>query len=470
LDTQQPKALWRRIQLSAPDSAIELQLPVTELTFATIGSRIFKLPSFDAQLQFHRQYNIHSATFARFGLFVGLLLYLLFYLWDRLVDYERSADTLIVRIVISAAFLTISMLPLSLIARYLQTLMLFAVTIAGFGVVYIISIERDGLNSGLSGVMLVLMFNFGFFRLLFIPSLIAGCLIIFAYEIASVLIATDSNRILANNFFLASALISGACITYLLERLFRAQFIVDQELQRERDALARQVQTDSRHLEWLRRLAVFLRHEVRHPIAQINSSIELIEMKSGRSDALRSHIENASLSARHVWNLLDRASRATDMEAFVRRSHPYPIELSPLVAQVTSGFRETQSGIRFQFDAHASPRICADPTLISEAVSNLISNAASFALEDSTVLVSTQADGGRSIIRVQNKGPLLDTDNDDALFGAFTSTRADPTSEHHGLGLYLVRLVAEHYGGTATIRNLDDHSGVEATVSLPQLS
>jgi HAMP domain-containing protein len=34
---------------------------------------------------------------------------------------------------------------------------------------------------------------------------------------------------------------------------------------------------DARYLEWLRRLAEFLRHEVRHPIAQIHSSLELIQ-------------------------------------------------------------------------------------------------------------------------------------------------------------------------------------------------
>jgi uncharacterized membrane protein YebE (DUF533 family) len=64
--------------------------------------------------------------------------------------------------------------------------------------------------------------------------------------------------------------------------------------------LARQHQADIRYLHWLRQLAEFLRHEVRQPVAQINSSIELIQLQTSDADALQPYIASASLGAQHV--------------------------------------------------------------------------------------------------------------------------------------------------------------------------
>jgi hypothetical protein len=81
-------------------------------------------------------------------------------------------------------------------------------------------------------------------------------------------------------------LISEASVTYLLERLFRSQFLAEKELTNEREALTRQHQVDNRYLDWLRQLASFLRHEVRQPIAQINSNIELIKLLHRRDERI----------------------------------------------------------------------------------------------------------------------------------------------------------------------------------------
>jgi hypothetical protein len=49
-------------------------------------------------------------------------------------------------------------------AKHLQLLMAVSTMIAGVGVVMRIAIVQDGLSVGVGGVILVLMFNFGFFR------------------------------------------------------------------------------------------------------------------------------------------------------------------------------------------------------------------------------------------------------------------------------------------------------------------
>ena len=239
------------------------------------------------------------------------------------------------------------------------------------------------------------------------------------------------------------------------------------ELNREREALAKQHQADARYISWLRQLAGFLRHEVRQPVAQINSSVELIHLTS-HDDQLKPYIASASQGVRHVWNLIERASRATDAEAFVRQGQAQPIDLPRLLGELIGSYRQSHSGIDFRLllPDKEPLYVSADPTLLKEAVSNLLANAASFADEESIIQVVLERDGVHAVIKVRNKGPIIQYDTE-MLFGPFASTRSGPSSEHQGLGLYLVRLVAEHHGGKAIISNLDDGSGVEASIFLP---
>jgi signal transduction histidine kinase len=230
--------------------------------------------------------------------------------------------------------------------------------------------------------------------------------------------------------------------------------------------LERQHQIDRRHLNWLQQLASFLRHEVRQPVAQINSSIELIHLTSGREQQFQPYISAASQGARDVWNLVDRASRATDAQAFVRQSQPQSIDLLQLLEELVRGYQQTYSGVQLRLVGSTPVRINADPSLLKEAIGNLLVNAASFAGEQSTVEIILEQKDATAIIKVRNEGPLLASDPE-VLFGPFASTRSGPSSEHQGLGLYLVRLIAEHHGGTAAISNMDDKSGVEASICLP---
>jgi signal transduction histidine kinase len=198
------------------------------------------------------------------------------------------------------------------------------------------------------------------------------------------------------------------------------------ELNSEREALARQHQADARYISWLRQLAGFLRHEVRQPVAQINSSVELIHLTS-HDDQLKPYIASASQGVRHVWNLIERASRATDAEAFVRQGQARPIDLPRLLRELIGSYQQTHSGIDFRLQLPDKEPLCvsADPTLLKEAVSNLLANAVSFADEESIIQVVLERDGVHAVIKVRNKGPIIQYDTE-MLFGPFASTRSGP--------------------------------------------
>jgi signal transduction histidine kinase len=312
-------------------------------------------------------------------------------------------------------------------------------------------------------IAMVTTYAFFFAGLFFRYGFAASAFVNAIYSVAIWTIDVSIAMAIAVDFSMIMMFLLFAMAAYQKELISRQLFVSET---REREALARQNQSDTRYLLWLRQLAKFLRHEVRQPVAQINSSIEIVQLRCRHDDRLTPYLASASLGAQQVWNLIERASQATDAEAFVRQGQPQLTDLALLLAEQLNAFRQSNCGIDFRLKSPSVVRVCVDPILIKEAVGNMLGNAASFADEGSTVEVALTVDSAHAAVQVSNKGPTIEGDIE-TLFGPFASTRAGPSSEHQGLGLYLVRLIAEHHGGRAAIANLADGSGVQVEIQLP---
>jgi signal transduction histidine kinase len=88
---------------------------------------------------------------------------------------------------------------------------------------------------------------------------------------------------------------------------------------------------------------------------------------------------------------------------------------------------------------------------------------------DDPIEVSLERSGNAAILRVSNTGPLLPAEMGERLFESMVSVRAErATNEPHlGMGLYIVRQVAEFHGGTAKANDRADGSGVVFELKFP---
>jgi adenylate cyclase len=199
--------------------------------------RRFPLRSFPEALEpdFQAYYIERSLPFVRVAGLLAAALYIAFLFWDLVLDSDVLAFSLVIRTAV--AMFVVVLLACTFLPWFKERIQLTvgtAAVVSGIGVVSIIAHIGNGLMIGLAGVMLVLMFNFGFVRLLFWPSILCALLIIGAYDIAAVLSPLETSLIVANNFFLISAIIAGGAITFLFEKLFRLQYLADRDLASER--------------------------------------------------------------------------------------------------------------------------------------------------------------------------------------------------------------------------------------------
>jgi two-component system sensor histidine kinase ChvG len=107
------------------------------------------------------------------------------------------------------------------------------------------------------------------------------------------------------------------------------------------------------------------------------------------------------------------------------------------------------------------------PDLIVQLLDKLIDNAVDFSAEGATIRVDLREEVDAILLVVANPGPPLPPEASTRLFESLWQSRAESGDRpHFGLGLYIVRLIAEFHGGKATAANLPDNSGAEFTVRL----
>jgi two-component system, OmpR family, sensor histidine kinase ChvG len=228
------------------------------------------------------------------------------------------------------------------------------------------------------------------------------------------------------------------------------------------------------YTDYLRTLASKLSHELNTPLAIVKSSLDNLEHALQAHNALPPEAQPYLVRARdgvaRLGALVRAMSEASRMERAIAAADAEDVDLREVVRGCAEAYRPLVGARTLACELPAAPvPLHGAPELIAQALDKLLDNALSFTPPDGWLrLELTPCDDGAQIT-LANQGPLLPAAMQARLFDSLVSLRDKATpgdAPHLGLGLYVVRLVAERHGGSASAHNLEDGSGVAFTLRL----
>jgi dedicated sortase system histidine kinase len=229
---------------------------------------------------------------------------------------------------------------------------------------------------------------------------------------------------------------------------------------------ARLLRAVAEYTRYLQKLAGRLSHELKTPLAITRSSLDNLSSQALDPESRR-YVERAREGLDRQGAIVRAMSEASRLEAAIEASDWDEVDLREVIRHCVEAYRGVHPGRTIELDVPDGPcTLSCAPDLVAQALDKLVDNAISLTGPGERVRVSLQADAEGCWVRVRNTGTQLPDMLPEQLFDSLVSMRQKGGGRHLGLGLHIVRLVAEAHGGRVSARNLDHAEGVEFSIQL----
>jgi signal transduction histidine kinase len=178
-------------------------------------------------------------------------------------------------------------------------------------------------------------------------------------------------------------------------------------------------------------------HELRTPLSRIRLGIELL--KSGDDQARKAALEQ---DVSELDALIDEILLMSRLDDAAHLDLSEDVDLVGLIAEECARYEACS------FSGEVPP-ITGDPRLLRRLVRNLLENAGKHGVLPAEVTLSTTSDA--AVLVFNDRGAGIAEAEREKVFQPFYRSSGNQNLQGYGLGLPLVRQIAEAHGGTATI-------------------
>ena len=209
-----------------------------------------------------------------------------------------------------------------------------------------------------------------------------------------------------------------------------------------------------------------LAHELRTPIGNLRGEAEVALTRPRTPDEYREVIESSVAECERLSGIIDNLlflARAEAAEGHIARTR---FDGRAAIEKIAAYYEAISEDRQIAITCAGRGTIDADPVLFSRALSNLVDNALRFTPDGGKIALSVTVRDGGAEVSVSDTGSGIAPEHVPRVFDRFYRADSSRSSMGTGLGLALVKSIADLHGGTATVRS-EIGRGTTVTLSFP---
>jgi PAS domain S-box-containing protein len=217
-----------------------------------------------------------------------------------------------------------------------------------------------------------------------------------------------------------------------------------------------------------------LAHELRNPLAPISTAAQVMRLRYNDAEYVKRASEIIGRQVRHMTELVDDLLDVSRVTRGLAEMEKTPIDLHSVVQHAVEQARPLIEArhheLVVQVDTPAW--VGGDRTRLTQAVSNLLNNAAKYTQQHGRIALRLSVQEGEASISVCDNGNGIAPGLLPHVFDLFTQGERTPDRSQGGLGLglTLVKSISVHHGGQVRAESAGLGQGSSFTITLPTIA
>jgi signal transduction histidine kinase len=220
-------------------------------------------------------------------------------------------------------------------------------------------------------------------------------------------------------------------------------------------------------MQSMREVTDNLAHDLRNPLNRLRNRLEASQYHPNEPADYPQLIQDTIQDVDELIKTFNALLSIAQVESSSQRRDWAEVDLSTLTEELADMYTAVaeEENLTLSYHADADLHIHGNRQLLAQAITNLLDNAVKYTPAGGTIQLDATRQNGNIIITVSDNGPGIPAEQREQVFKRFTRLDNARSTPGNGLGLSLVKAVAELHG--ASVQLADNQPGLKASLKLP---